>query len=167
MNKALAPLAITALLLTGCAGTVEAEPEPAPTTTTSTTPTPTPELTTEEPTPTPTPEPEPTTDTAKAEAEQQLTDALTQPEVVPEPAIDPEAAFLATYKEQLQTLPEGPHAQLGTDIDSINLGWQACMDLSVMSYGEALVMYAFTEGVTEEQVADYNAALNAAPGTLC
>lgn len=53
----------------------------------------------------------------------------------------------------------------GTDVDAVNLGWQACSDLSVMSYGEALFSYAFSES-TEEQVADYNAALNAAPKAL-
>ena len=138
MKLSIAPLAITALLLTGCGGgDVESAPTPAS-----------------------------TTDPAKAEAEKQLTDALTQPDVDPVDALDPEAAFLATYQEQLQTLPEGPYVQLGTDADAVDLGWQVCDDLSVMSHGEALFSYAFSEA-TEEQVADYNAALNAAPGTLC
>lgn len=109
---------------------------------------------------------EPTTDPAEVSAEDQLEEALTDPEVTPVDTGDPAASFLATYKEQLQTLPEGPHAQLGTDADSLALGYQACEDLSVMSHGEALFAYAFSDA-TEEQVADYNAALNSAPGTLC
>lgn len=153
MKRSIAPLAITALLLTGCGGgDVESEPAPSVTETTAS--------------PEPTPTPTPTTDPAKDEAEKQLEDALTQPEVDPIDALDPETSFLATYREQLQTLPDGPYAQLGTDIEAVDLGWQACSDLSVMSYGEALFGYAFSEA-TEEQVADYNAALNAAPGTLC
>lgn len=172
MKRHITPLAITALLVTGCSATMEAEPAPTtePTVTTSPTPSPTPEPTPEPTTEAPSPEPtqEATIEAAdtKAEAEDQLTDALTPPVPDPVEAFDPEASFLATYKQELQTLPEGPHMQLGTDLDAINLGYQACSDLGVMSYGEALVMYAFSEA-TEEQVADYNAALNAAPGTLC
>ena len=48
MNRTIAPLAMTALLLTGCAGTVETEPAPEPATTSTT---PAPERTTATPTP--------------------------------------------------------------------------------------------------------------------
>jgi hypothetical protein len=159
MKKVL-PIIAVVFLLTGCGGSPDAAPPTTEETVTATT-----SPATADPTPEPTEEPseEPTTS-----SEEDVKEALTAPTEAPDvnPVADPEEQFLEAYKTELQTLPEGPHQQLGTDEEAIHLGYQACDDLTVMSHGEALFAYAFSEA-TEEQVADYNAALNAAQFTLC
>jgi hypothetical protein len=152
MRKMLAPAAIVAALLLASCSTGDTEPAADATTASSEA----------ESTPT-------QTSQSKKESEEELKDALTAPTEQPEqvPAANVEDAFLKQYKQELKSLPEGPHEQLGTDAQAVELGYRVCEDLTVMSYGEALTAYAFDLEVTEEQVADYNAALNAAIVTLC
>lgn len=167
MKRSLAPLAAMALLMSGCAqDAAPSEATTEPTAIEEQEPTETSAPTTPEPTEDPSVEP---TEEPGAEGEAEVREALTAPTDAPlvNPMASPEDQFLELYKQELQTLPEGPHEQIGTDADSIALGYQACDDLSVMSYGEALFAYAFDLESTEETVADYNAALNAAPLTLC
>jgi hypothetical protein len=157
MKKVL-PIIAVVFLLAGCGGSPDAAPPASEETVTVTT-----APATVEAEPTQEPTEEPTTST-----EEDVKEALSAPTEAPDvnPVADPEQQFLEAYKTELQTLPEGPHQQLGTDEEAIQLGYKACDDLTVMSHGEALFAYAFSEA-TEEQVADYNAALNAAQFTLC
>lgn len=157
MKKLIAPIALTALLLTGCGG---GTPDAGASSIEAHIPVESSEHA----------EPEDTEvekAQTKEESEAQLKEALTQPN--PQPVIpgNPKTQYLDLYKQELQTLAGGPYDQLGTDEETIQLGEQACSDLEVMSYGEALLVYAFDENTTEAQVADYNAALNAAASTLC
>lgn len=158
MKRQALSAAVLALLLAGCSAPSDISKEATPTAMKTTAAAPT----TEEAETVETTSEEPTT------SEEELKDALSAPTEAPQvdPALNAEQQFLEAYKTELETLPEGPYAQLGTDAEAIQLGYRACDDLSIMSHAEALFAYAFSDA-TEEQVADYNAALNAAQFTLC
>jgi hypothetical protein len=162
-------LGLAILLLTGCTGEPQAESTApvtiAPTTTAPTTTA----LATAIPSAEPSAEPsvEPTTDDAAVQTAP--VEAITPPTGAHDADVDadPEIQYLEAFKAELVTLPDGPHVQVGTDIDAVNLGYEACEDLSFMNHADALLAYASSEERTEETVANYNAALNVAPFTLC
>lgn len=148
---------VLALLLTGCGGGPAAEP-PTINATTS----PTPAIDSPQPSEAPIAEP---TDSSEEDVKEALSAPTEAPDV--DPIADPEQQFLQAYKTELQTLPDGPYAQLGSDEEAVQLGYLACEDIVTMGgHGPALFAYAFSDA-TEDQVADYNAALNAAQFTLC
>jgi hypothetical protein len=170
-------LGLTVLLLAGCAGEPQAESPAtvAPTTALTTTapstaaPTTTAPTTTAPTTAAPTVEPsaEPTMDEAGVASA--LAEAFTPPTEAPDvdPAADPETQYLEAFKAELVALPDGPYLQVGSDIDAVNLGYEACGALSFMDHADALLEYSFSEEGTEETVPNYNAALNVVPFTLC
>jgi hypothetical protein len=158
-------LGLTVLLLAGCAGEPQAElttpATVAPATATPATATPTTAAPTIEPST------EPTMDEAGVASA--LAEAFTPPSEAPDvdADADPEIQYLEAFKAELVTLPDGPYLQVGSDIDAVNLGYEACGALSFMDHADALLEYAFSEEGTEETVPNYNAALNVVPFTLC
>lgn len=159
--KLRATLGLTALLLVGCASTPQTTSEPSQTRAAPTTEAPPTVASIDGPTP------EPATDDSAVESA--LAEAFTPPTEAPavDESADPEAQYLEAFKQELTTLPEGPFEQAGTDTDAVNLGYEACGSLSFMDHGDALLEYVFQPESTEETVANYNAALNVVPFTLC
>ena len=184
-------IGLTALLLVGCSSAPQAdpatetsaatevsqeptitetpvlsEPKPLPVESVATpdavaTTEPIPEVTLE---PAPPAEPNP----EDAALESALAEALTQPDQTAKvnPLDSPEDQYLDAFRQEIAVMPDGPYAPI-EDIEALTIGYRACVALEDYGYADALLAYAFSEESTEESVANYKAALNAAPSTIC